>query len=49
MLLAYDVGSLLVEVGSSLGLWLGLSVVGVFDVLVHTLLKAKEFGTRFKE
>ena len=31
---AYDFGTLLVEIGSSLGLWLGLSVVGVFDALV---------------
>ena len=31
--LAYGVDSLLVEVGSSLGLWLGLSVVGVFDLI----------------
>ena len=30
---AYDVGSLLVEVGSSLGLWLGLSAVGLFDII----------------
>ena len=34
---AYDFGTLLVEIGSSLGLWLGLSVVGVFDVLVLTV------------
>ena len=34
---AYDFGTLLVEIGSSLGLWLGLSVVGVFDVLVITV------------
>ena len=32
--LAYDFGSLLVEVGSSLGLWLGLSVVGLFDLIM---------------
>ena len=31
---AYDFETLLVEIGSSLGLWLGLSVVGVFDALV---------------
>lgn len=34
MVLAYGFGSLLVEIGSCLGLWLGLSIVGVFDVLV---------------
>ena len=32
--LSYTVGSLVVEVGSSLGLWLGISVVGLFDVCV---------------
>ena len=37
--LAYDIGSLLVELGSSLGLWLGLSVVGVFDLLTACLGK----------
>ena len=39
--LAYDLGSLLVEIGSSLGLWLGLSLVGLFDVLVSSVLKVK--------
>ena len=32
IVLAYDATSLLVEVGSCLGLWLGLSVVGMYDV-----------------
>ena len=36
---AYDLAALLVEVGSSLGLWLGLSVVGVFDILVLVTLR----------
>ena len=43
--LAYGFVSLLVEIGSSLGLWLGLSVVGMFDVsvlAVHCLNKLKE-------
>ena len=34
---AYDFETLLVEIGSSLGLWLGLSVVGVFDAMVITI------------
>ena len=34
---AYDFGTLLVEIGSSLGLWLGLSVVGVFDSMVNVI------------
>ena len=32
ILLAYDSGDLLVEIGSCLGLWLGLSVVGIYDI-----------------
>ena len=34
---AYGFGTLLVEIGSSLGLWLGLSVVGLFDALIVTV------------
>ena len=37
--LAYDFGSLLVEIGSSLGLWLGLSMVGVFDLITSAVEK----------
>ena len=29
---AYDFGDLLVDFGSSLGLWLGLSFIGLFDI-----------------
>ena len=32
ILLAYDAGDLLVEIGSCLGLWLGLSIVGIYDI-----------------
>ena len=39
---AYDFGSLLVEVGSSLGLWLGLSVVGLFDVILNIFSGIKQ-------
>ena len=42
---AYDIAALLVEVGSCLGLWLGLSVMGVYEVLVSAswhLLKMLE-------
>ena len=38
---AYGTVDLLVEVGSCLGLWLGLSVVGIFDILVLVLVKIK--------
>ena len=37
IVIAYDFGDLLVEIGSSLGLWLGLSVVGIFDVIVEVV------------
>ena len=37
IVLAYDATSLLVEVGSCLGLWLGLSVVGMYDVCAGTV------------
>ena len=40
--LAYDSTALLVEIGSCLGLWLGLSVVGVYDLLVLTTLRARD-------
>ena len=39
IVLAYDFGTFLVEIGSALGLWLGLSVIGVFDVLVSGFIK----------
>ena len=41
IVLAYNLGDLLVEAGSCLGLWLGLSVVGVFDIIVFTLMQLK--------
>ena len=40
--LAYDFSQLLVEIGSSLGLWLGLSVVGMLDVVVLIVLRIKK-------
>ena len=42
VVLAYGFTSFLVEVGSSLGLWLGLSVVAIFDLLVLDLKKIRE-------
>ena len=38
---AYGFDNLLVEVGSSLGLWLGLSVFGLYDVLVAIVSKIR--------
>ena len=37
--LAYDFGDLLVEIGSCLGLWLGLSVVGIYELTLLVLIK----------
>ena len=37
----YNVFDLMVEVGSSLGLWIGLSALGIFDLIfevIHTYL-----------
>ena len=39
IILAYDTTALLVEIGSCLGLWLGLSVIGIYDLAVMAVLK----------
>ena len=41
IVLAYDSTALLVEIGSCLGLWLGLSVVGIFDLVVLAVQKTQ--------
>ena len=38
---SYGVFDLVVEVGSALGLWIGLSILGVFDVAFHYTSKWK--------
>ena len=47
-ILAYGIFDLVVEGGSSLGLWIGLSGLGVFDLLVDVALlcKTKIWGTK---
>ena len=40
---AYGMEALIVEIGSSLGLWLGISIVGIFDIFVVTLFKVLGF------
>ena len=40
ILLAYDSEELLVEIGSCLGLWLGLSVIGIYDIVVILVQKS---------
>ena len=41
IVLAYGLDDLLVEVGSCLGLWLGLSVVGIYDIITLLLVQMK--------
>ena len=43
IVLAYDSTALLVEFGSCLGLWLGLSVVGMLDIIGLAAVKIKRF------
>ena len=43
IVLSYDKTSLLVEIGSCLGMWLGLSMVGMFDIAAVVFVKAKKF------
>ena len=38
---AYDMFNVIVDLGSSLGLWLGLSVLGIFDILEEGYLAVK--------
>ena len=46
IVLVYGLGALLVEIGSCLGLWLGLSVVGVFDIIVIAIQKTQKKFSR---
>ncbi len=39
---SYDKFSLIVEIGSSLGLWLGLCVIALYDLAVDVLVKLKK-------
>ena len=48
VVLSYDSENLLVEIGSCLGLWLGLSAVGIFDMIVIAVLQTKEWFEKHK-
>ena len=39
---AYDIFSLIVELGSSLGLWMGMSAVGLLDIFIEKWIKLQE-------
>ena len=39
----YNKFDLIVEIGSSLGLWIGLSVLGIFDVMSDCSKKGVDF------
>ena len=38
---SYTEVDLLIEAGSSLGLWLGLSIIGLYDLFIMTVWKLK--------
>ena len=40
---AYDMFSLIVDLGSALGLWLGLSALSIFDYVIEALIFSKTF------
>ena len=39
---SYDAFSLTVELGSALGLWVGLSALGLLDIFIDSCFKAKQ-------
>ena len=39
---SYDAFSLIVELGSALGLWIGLSAIGLLDIIIEACCKAKQ-------
>ena len=45
---AYDMFSLVVDLGSALGLWLGLSALSVLDTLVDIMYAIKEKTVNFR-
>ena len=42
----YDSFRLIIEVGSSLGLWLGLCIIGIFDLIITAVLKIQGVAQR---
>ena len=44
---SYDIFSLFVEIGSSLGLWIGLSAIGIFHLAVTVIRKVGETNLMF--
>ncbi len=40
----YDCFKFIIDIGSSLGLWLGLSVLGLYDILVQSIDMVKQIN-----
>ena len=45
VMIAYDMFHFIVDAGSSLGLWLGLSALGIYDLIIelYDMVKKKFF------
>ncbi len=41
---SYDAFSLAVEIGSALGLWLGMSAIGILDVIIDIWRQAQKYA-----
>ena len=46
---AYDMFNFVVDVGSSLGLWLGLSILNITDAIIDSIWKLNLYKVFFKE
>ena len=42
----YDTFRLIIEIGSSLGLWLGLCIIGIFDIIIEGVLRLQGIAER---
>ena len=42
-IVAYTLFNFIIDVGSSLGLWLGLSALGIFEIIIEASMMAKKW------